>query len=350
MVTTCALGGHAPFKTAAWTHWDSFQYLDISRRGYALFSCFLPSGLAAWCGNAAWLPAYPWVIRMIASFGLDHAVVGIALSWLFGLGTTVLLWVAFFPRVDFRATVAVLFAAFAPGLIYRYAVFPLSMLAFFTVLYLWLLSTERWLAAGLTGFVLVLTYPVGVAAPIAATVGLLAAYRGAPIRERAHRVALSVLPSIVAIGLLPVVQAQSTGHWNAFFLAQANYQHFLANPFERAFHASGLLFDLRLFTLANAPYAQTLLVTFATGCVLVALAFGHSRITPFQLLLGLWIVVTWLITQATTGASPYRGEAALLPMAILIGTLPRLLAGAIVASAIAIAIPLELLFLRNTLV
>ena len=132
---------------------DAFQYLDISRNGYTVFPCVLPSGLLAQCGNAGWFPAYPWLIRAVASAGLGHCVVGIALSWLFDLATIVLLWLAFYRRVDFRATAAVLFAAFAPGVIYLYAAFPISMLAFFTVLFFWLLSLERWLVAGLIGSV-----------------------------------------------------------------------------------------------------------------------------------------------------------------------------------------------------
>jgi len=348
---TCALSGRSPFRTAPWVRWDSFQYLDISRRGYTLVGCVRPSGLLAWCGNAPWFPAYPWVVRAVAAVGLDHAVVAVVLAWLFQLATVLLLWSSFYRRrVDFEAVAAVLFAAFAPGLIYDYAVFPLSMLAFFTVLYLRLLSREQWLLAGLTGFVLVLTYPVGIAAPIAATLALLTAYRRVPDPSRRHRALLSVGPSVVALGLLPVVQAWSTGHWDAYFLANASYGHTLVEPFSRTIHAVELLAHRQLFTLANAPYAQALLVTFAVACVLAALVFKHAATTPFQVLFALWMLVAWLIPQATAGTSEYRAEAVLLPMAVMIGTLPRFLAVALVAAAVAISIPIEVLFLRGTLI
>jgi hypothetical protein len=86
------------------------------------------------------------------------------------------------------------------------------------------------------------------------------------------------------------------------------------------------------------------------GGILISFAFRRSAVTPFQLLVGLWICVSWAIPQATSGTSTYRAEAALLPIAILIGSLPRLLAGAIVVAAILVAVRMEVLFLRNTLI
>jgi hypothetical protein len=350
VVTTCALSGHSPFRTATWIHWDAYQYLDISRHGYRLSACFLPDGRIAHCGNAGWFPGYPWLIRLIALPGLDHAVVAIVLAWVFDLATIVLLWATFGRRMRFRAALALLCAAFAPGLIYDYAAFPLSMLAFLTVLYLWLLTRERWLLAGVTGFALVLTYPVGVAAPLAVTLWLLGSHRGVGIRSRIGRIAKSVLPSVLALLLLVVIQGLSTGYWDAYFRAQGSYGHTLTDPLGRTFHAIGLLFSWRLFSLANAPYAQTLLVTFAVASILLSLAFRCRTVTPFPGLFALWLLAAWVIPQAITGTSQYRGEAALLPMAILVRDLPRVLGVVIVAASIAVAVPIEILFLRNTLV
>jgi hypothetical protein len=351
---TAHSAGHSPFDPATWLHWDAFQYLDISRRGYELHRCVLSNGLEAWCGNSGWFPAYPWLIRGVASVGLDHGQVGQALAWAFGLATVMLIWAGFYPRVDLRAATVVLFAAFAPGLVYDYAVFPLSMLAFFTVLYLWLVKRRSWVFAGITGCVLVLVYPIGFAAPLAAAIALLVAYRRISLAERLRRIALaSVLPAI-ALVVLPVDQRHETGHWNAYLLAQENFGHWLTDPFTRTIHAGRLLVHGKLFTLANSPYAQTLLVSVAILCVLVALVVGlvlrRTSLAGFQVVIVLWMLITWFVPQATTGTSQYRGEAALLPMAILIATLPRLLAAALIVAAVAVAIPMEVLFLRNVLI
>ena len=219
---TCALTGRSPFGTAPWIHWDAYQYLDISRHGYALSHCFL-GGLLKWCGNAGWFPAYPWLIRAVASVGLDHAFVAVALSWLFDLSAIVLLWVILDRRTDARAVAVLVFASFAPGLVYDYAAFPLSMLAFLTLLYLWLIKTEYWVFAGLVVFTLVLTYPTGLAAPLAVAVVLPSTHRTVPLGERWRRVGVAAGPAVVALVLFPILQQRATGHWDAYYLAQVNF-------------------------------------------------------------------------------------------------------------------------------
>ncbi len=311
--------------------------------------CFV-GGLLKWCGNAGWFPAYPWLIRVVAYAGLDHTIVAVALSWLFDLSAIVLLWVILDRRTDTRAIAVLVFASFAPGLVYDYAAFPLSMLAFLTLLYLWLIKTERWFFAGLVVFALVLTYPTGFAAPLAVAIVLPITQRAVPLGKRWRRVGLAAGPAVVALALLPVVQQHETGHWDAYYLAQVNFGHSFIDPFGHSWHAAGLLLRLKLFTLANAPYAQTLVVTFVVLCALLAVVFRWREVNSFERLVAVWMALTWLIPQVTSGLSQYRSEAALLPTAILVVLLPRTLAVALIAATIAVAIPMEVLFLRNTLV
>ncbi len=151
----------------------------------------------------------------------------------FAAGTIVLLWATFLERRTEAAAVAALFyAAFAPGQIYYYAVFPLSMLTFATVACLWLLCRERYLAAGATGAVAALAYPVGVLlAPIAAV--WLIAQRRVPLGERLRRVALACGPILAGVWILMIVQRIDAGRWDAFFLIQEKYEelHGSQNPF-----------------------------------------------------------------------------------------------------------------------
>src|SRR5204862_8260159 len=112
----------------------------------------------------------------------------------------------------------VVYAAFAPGEVYEYAVFPLSLLAVATLAHLWLLYRGSWVAAGLAGAAAALAYPVGVAVVPAAIVWLLAVRRDAPMRERLRRTALVAGVSVLGLALLPIVQRIQTGRWNAYLL------------------------------------------------------------------------------------------------------------------------------------
>ena len=197
-----------PVTTAPWIHWEPTSTSTSRVTATRCNAASWRTDLEAWCGNAGWFPAYPWLIRAVAAVGVDHATVALTLSWLFSLATVVLIWAEFCPRVDAVAAAVVLFAAFAPGLIYVYAAFPLSMLAFLTVLYFVFLRRGNWASAGIVGCVLVLTYPVGFAAPLAAALGLFVAYREITLAERLRRIALAVLPSAGALALLPVVQQE----------------------------------------------------------------------------------------------------------------------------------------------
>src|SRR5206468_626118 len=151
---------YAPLASTTWARWDSGQYEQIARSGYVLFRC---PGDGRGCGDAAWFPAYPWLVRALHLFGLPVLGTAVVVSWSFAAATLFLLWRTFLERrVRAAALGALLYAAFAPGQVYDYAVFPQAMLAFWTLAHLWLLHRGRWLAAGACGAVAVLSYPAGV--------------------------------------------------------------------------------------------------------------------------------------------------------------------------------------------
>ena len=71
-----------------WTQWDQSHYLEIAISGYRAFPCTQESGFnqGDWCGNAAWFPFYPLLIRAV--FHLFHqelnpAFIGLAISNIF---------------------------------------------------------------------------------------------------------------------------------------------------------------------------------------------------------------------------------------------------------------------------
>jgi hypothetical protein len=209
-----AVFGYRPWESSTWFRWDSGLYLDIARNGYELARCDDPT---KWCGDSGWFPAYPWAIGALHL--LDFPLQGTAavISCLFAGATIVLLWATFFERrVDRAAAGALVYAAFAPGQIYHYAIFPLSLLALCSVAFMWLLYRGRVVAAGIAGAVATLTYPTGVVlAPVAAL--WLVLQRQLPLGERLRRIAITCACHPVSLwcaeagGLLGVLVPPSWG-------------------------------------------------------------------------------------------------------------------------------------------
>jgi hypothetical protein len=164
VVVIAASNGFHPFSASTWERWDSALYEYIGAHGYVINRCTPELGGASqWCGDAGWFPLFPWIFGALHKLGLPLRGTAAAVSWAFTGATLLLLWRTFLNR---RATPAaigcLLYAAFAPGQIYGYAIFPLSMLVFFTILHLWLLWRGRYGLAGLAGAAAALSYPIGV--------------------------------------------------------------------------------------------------------------------------------------------------------------------------------------------
>jgi hypothetical protein len=342
--------GYDPWESATWSRFDSGLYEDIARDGYQLFRCDVNEfGPGTWCGDAGWFPAYSWLVGGLHAVGLPLRGSAVVLSWFLTGATIVLIWATFLQRsVRATALTALVYAAFTPGQIYDYAVFPLSLLAFSTVLSLWLLYRERWVTAGIAGAVAALSYPLGVVLiPASATWILLD--RKVPGRERVRRTVLASGLMLAGPALLLVVQRLETGSWNAYFLVQDKYHHMLQNPIVATWRALTPIVDRSPFTLAQAPVLQTALVTGTLVLVLAHAALRHRSLDRLDGLLLLWALATWAFPWSQSHVSHQRGEAALLPLAILVARLPWPVSLAIAAAAAAIALPMEKLFLDGVL-
>jgi hypothetical protein len=348
VVIVAAVLGYTPWESSTWSRWDSGLYEDIARDGYQLFRC--EEDPTTWCGDAAWFPAYPWLIGGLHQLGLPLRGTAVVTSWLFAAGTVVLLWATFLERRTGAATVAALFyAAFAPGQVYFYAIFPLSLLTFATVACLWLLYRERYLLAGLAGAVAALAYPLGVVlAPVAAF--WLVAQRRVPLGERLRRAAITSGPILAGVWVFMTVQRIETGHWDAFFLIQEKYEswHGSENPFvaTRDIVRAGL--ENLPSGVAVVTALQTALITIVLAFVLVFALLRRGWFDRADLLVLLWAVATWITLFQT--ASVQRGQAALLPLAVLVARLPSRLAWSLVVVAAAIDLWMETYFLDGTLV
>jgi hypothetical protein len=317
----------SPFHAATWAHWDSTHYLSIAEHGYDVHRC-RPGETprpATWCGNAAWFPLYPWLIAAVHALGVSALVAGVAISWFFAAVVLVLLG-----RVPLLALV---YAAFAPGYVYNFAVFPLSVFMAAVVTYLGAVRTRRWTLAAIAGFLAGLAYPIGVL--VLPVVGLL--YVGWTVR-RLVPTALATLPPLAAFGVLVLVQRAQTGRWTAFFDVQRHYGHGLHDPF--AFTGSYIR-DIGL-RWGAAPFWQTLLVTIV---LLLVVVLGRR-----ERLLVLYAVVAWAAPLTQANVSVWRSQDALLPVAPVVGRFRRYLAAAIVAAAILVGFATARLYFNGGLV
>jgi len=349
---SAAIFGYAPFDSGTWARWDSGLYLDIAEHGYTLFPCPQPTfDQGTWCGNAGWFPAYPWLVSSLHWLGLPLRGSAVALSWICIFATIALLWTIFGRRASVATIAALLYAAFAPGQIYDYAVFPLSLLALATTACLWLLSRDRFVAAGIAGAVAALSYPLGVLLVPISAIWLLAR-RTPPLRERLRRIAWASGLMLAGFAVLPIDQYVETSHWNAYILVQDHYHHTLQNPFVAAWHSFHLqaLEHSSPLTVANAPAIQSLIVLILLVSVAVSAAVRRDSLDRLETLVLLWAAVTWVFPLMQANLSQQRGQAALLPLALLARRLPRALLITLVIASAAVAIMMEKLFLHGVLV
>ncbi len=363
VLATCAKQGYPPFApVTTWERHDAIQYLQIAHSGYNLARCarLHPPVLGAtWCGDSGWFPLYPWILSGLRHLGLQIDPTALIVSWLASLGTLIVLWRAFLSGSPWlSAGLALCYAAFAPGLIYNYGEFPLSLAAFCTVCALALLQRGHWLAAGIAAAAAALAYPVALAVAPACALWLLTD-RGAGLAKRAGRAVGVAVPTLVVLAVFAAVLQISTGHPNAYLLVQERYRHHAQDPVAalasvlRGFAHSPFVARPSYTTLAmitGAPALQTLLVFFVVACVVVELAVRRGPSTRDDALVAIWAVLAWAVLSVATGVDTYRGDVALLPVAALVRRLPWPLAAIITAAAVVLVVPMTHLYLARALV
>jgi hypothetical protein len=338
VIATCIATGYAPFAPSTWSRWDSGLYLDIARHGYTLFHCSAPYDPAHdWCGNAGWFPAYPWLLRALHTIGLPLTASAVAVSWIFSAGTIVLSWFTFLrARPAFASIGCLAFMAFAPGQVFFYAIYPLSMLTFLVVAHLWLLTQDRWAAAGIAGAAAALTYPLGVMVIPAAALWLVLSAR--PFRSVVTVVGLTLLGPLVLV----VDQKLEVGRFDAYLLVQKKYGHALQDPLAPVINAFSALHDTR--------DVQTIFVALVVVSALTWLAVWRRRASSSDLLIGIWSFASWLLPNLQANLSLVRSQAALAPIALLLRRFPRPILALCVAMAIGLSVPVTRLFLDGKLV
>jgi hypothetical protein len=330
--------GHDPLHTATWARYDSAHYQEIARHGYEVHRCGVGEHRAKWCGDTAWFPGYPILVAAVAATGVPLAVGAIAISWLGSAATLVLLWRWFLPR---RGAVLVC-AAFAPGLVYLYALFPLSLLTLAGVVFVRHLE-RRPLLAGAAGAVAALAYPLGIAlVPLVAVVSAIQ-HR----REGRHvaRLAALVGPAAAAGIAIVVEQRLQTGRWTAYADVAGGYGG-LHNPVTSITDLVTILVDAsNPFAYALAPIWQFVVVLVLVVVAAVA-AIRRRRCAP----LVVWCLGATFLPLLQTGQSVWRSEAALVLLAPLLAPLPRRVVAIAAAALVVLAYGVAHEYFAGTLI
>jgi hypothetical protein len=350
LLVTVAAEGHDPLAAASWMRWDSEHYVSIASRGYFLEPCDVnPHN---WCGNAGQFPGYPWLLGLVSLLGgASVGTIGVAVSWLFALGFLLLLRGTFLAGLPARAVAGgLVLAAFFPGVTYRRAVFPLSMVAFFSIAALWFAARERWVLAGLATAVAGASYHLGlVLIPLIAVYAFLSG-RGEGLREALRRAGIA--GGLALLGPLAVIAAMGmeTGSWDAFLLVQEKYGHGLHSPVVGLRDTLSPLYEGASSLLAAVPAIQVLFVTVIVGLATATVVRRRATAPPSDWLLLAATLALFTVPLTQDNAGLYRTAAALVPAVPLVARLPTPVLAVCCLVAAVLSVPMTVLFARGSIV
>jgi len=342
---------HDFFSPSHWSRFDSAIYLQIAAKGYTFVQCSGPPLYPphSWCGTASWAPLYPGLISLLGHLGLSLPVAGMALSFLFAYLTLQAVWVLIGPEWSFSRLCCLAFAAFFPGMIYYYALFPVSLLTFLATVSLILFIRRHYVSAGLVGALCAWAFAIG---PLVGVVLLVSAVLVARGRDF-WRAACSGVIALAGFAVLLLAYQRWVGHWDAYFKVQSKYGNALHNPlttFVMAFtggpKAAYPLQDPNPGYDHVYAQAQT---AFVAALVIGLLVWTLSRRPVGRaecVILG-YTIIFWLVPLVDgPGLGRYRMEALLVPCVALCTHLPRPVQVALVGTSGVLAVGLASLFTK----
>jgi hypothetical protein len=320
-----ALAHHRAFTAGMFIHYDAFLYQSIAQKGYDFYPC-QGYRIAAdfrgrqYCGNAGWLPLYPWLLRLVNLAIRNWASSAVLVSAASFLGCLLLIWNRFLKQDRWlRALLLIVFAGFFPGQIWYASGYPVSTFLFLVLLAFVLLERPHVVLAGITGGLAAITYSTGFLLFFVFGLWLLITERGRPwwVQLR-HQLAL---PGLVALGFASflVLQQVKLHAWNAFFQVQAKYGHGLHNPFRTFVLKTAPLWKLT-FQLDYGRFpAQTVFVALLVIGIGVVFFLQRKRgVSPIELLTLIYTLTFWFVPLVIgEGVTIYRAESLLLPATLL---------------------------------
>jgi len=321
--------------TYTWTQWDQQHYLDIARSGYRAFPCLLESGFnqGDWCGNAAWFPFFPLLIRGLSLLlhKQDNEVyIGVIVSNVFFL----LLLLYAMPLLSqdigckqkgnnilFRS----LFFALFPSSIFFHSNYPLSLALCAGALSLHFIFNNKPLISIPLSFISCVTYPPMLV--LTAPIGIYGLCMLSPLKiKKAKPLHLLSWSLCVATPCLSYYIAQiyidlNTGISHSFKLVGEKYGHGLHNPINAFKSVLIRASKLNEFSSLQTVFL-VLVVVSITVCYLISnhkRPYSHSYlIRPKELAMCSFMCSFLILPMVVGGAvSTYRTES-LSSLAIVI--------------------------------
>jgi hypothetical protein len=272
-------------------------------------------GPSDFCGTAGWFPGYPFASRAVAKLGFDINIAMLIVSRVFLALLLALLWFGFLQKKPFKEAVAPLaLACVFPGSVYYLALFPMAMAVFFLLLMLWGIDRNIAVVTAIGSLGAAFTYPVAALAGLVASTSIVLH----PQRRAAIRTALGAAGgSLVGLGSFFAILQFRTGHWDAYFRAQAGYHHKLSFPLVNIYERVSGAID-PADPVKAVPSLQHLLVL----CLVIALITSVIRVGRWPSVLEfttLAVVVVMYLASNVFGltASVYRHESLLLPIVLV---------------------------------
>jgi len=347
------LDGRAQYfvRPGHWARFDSGLYLQIAAHGYTFNHCAgsqYPPG--SWCGTAGWAPLYPGLVSLLGHLRLSLPVAGMVLSLLFAYLTLQAVWVLIGPAWSFSPLCCLAFAACFPGMIYSYALFPVSLLTFLAIVSLILFIRRHYVFAGLVGALCAWAFAIG---PLVGVVLLVSAVLVARGRDF-WRAACSGVIAFAGFGVLLLAYQRWVGHWDAYFKVQSKYGNGLHDPvttFVMAF-TGGPKARYPLQS-PNSGYdhvyaqAQTAFVA-ALVIGLIVWTLRHRPVGRAEWVILSYTVIFWLVPLVDgPSLGRYRMEALLVPSVALCTRLPRPVQVVLVGTSAVLAVGLTSLFTKE---
>ncbi|PWI44177.1 hypothetical protein [Streptomyces sp. ICBB 8177] len=311
--------------------WDSANYLSVAEHGYPHHLSYRPNGRPAW-STLAFFPLYPGLIWLVHLTGLPFTWAAVAVSWaaaaVAAAGVHTLASSVSGRRAGY-ACVA-LWACYP----YAFALWVPYSEACFSAVLIWALVAllaRRWLAAG------VLTALAGTLRPTASVlvgVVVVTALRQL-VRERRWRwQGKPVVCALVApLGLVFswLYLGAQVGRLDGWFQAEKAW----GQSFDFGRGTAHFLKRVATYREVDVRSIAVLALLLLTAVAVLALVL--DRTVPWVLILALAGV--WVLAVGTPGSPLSKPRfllpflpIALLPMAVAVGGLPRLVRGALYGS------------------
>ena len=351
---------HDFFNAHLWVRWDSGHYLRIAQVGYShVYWCKQTPSIPvfSWCGDAAWMPLYPWLISIVSRIGVTPEQGAVVISAVFAYLLMVAVWYLIGPSWDVRSLCCLALAAAFPGMVYFNAVFPISLVAFFSTVFLILLIKKRYFLAGLAGVVAIWSYSASLVLVPISFIVILLYDRGSRLWEWVKRTSATTGTMLVGVVALLASFKLWTGDWFATAKIQSNYGSGLNNPvfiFIQSL-SGGTRVEFALQNrnpgyLFHAPKEQSVFVF----VLLVSICVVVLREKPIQrssVIIVIYSLAVWLLLLLQgPQLSRYRSEALLIPCVALVRKLPWVFQVGAVVVASFIAVGLAQLFYTSLII